>query len=712
MPTDRPSAPRTDADAAPSGPPDGAPGTRHASPRPPEPLSVFAFLGTAPEPPAELPDAPPELPDGPAELLAAPSPAAPLTITIANPTRPSLADYLRTLPSTTDDTWRPAEPPPLDGVDDITVNVETDGTDWRRGDRPVGLTVMTLEGQLKRFLPFRFAGGNLDEAVVKRWAQRELRGKHILNANTRFDVHMLRAWGVDLEEQGCTVSDVMHYAAHVDDRRKRFALDVLVKDYLHEDGPPRVDESRMTSYHAAEVAERAEYQVEAVARLRDELWPEMDAQHLQRVRQLEDDVIYPLCEMERNGAPIDMALLEQFSRECRQASDRLLLEIVDEVGFGFTPSPAGWKELFERLRLPPSEEGYAEEIITAIDHPLVRKGHLAAQYASLHSKTFSAYPKQIQNGVLYYDINQLRGDDGGTVSGRFSIGYIQQVPKHDGHHADFGEGDVDKCHGTCPLFPRRLFIAGSGDYLDADAMQIEQRLFADLANNPRINAEYVKDPLRSFHKITWEILKQAKPDQLYSDTKNFNFAFQYGAKMVKLAVMMKFITAKVGEEIRAAKRWDDPRLNRIKAIEAAYKKMIPEGNFLLDMMSHLAKPACDQYCKKGDVLHQKYQHQGFVATALGRRSRFPDSYKTYIGLNRRLQGDAADIMKMKIVELHRERKQTGFTLRMTVHDSVGGDATTPETKDRVMTILNRQSVALRIPILWDVKTGKNWAQSQ
>jgi hypothetical protein len=200
---------------------------------------------------------------------------------------------------------------------------------------------------------------------------------------------------------------------------------------------------------------------------------------------------------------------------------------------------------------------------------------------------------------------------------------------------------------------------------------------------------------------------------LYTHTKSYNFAAQYGARSIKLAVMMKFITEDEGAEIRRAKRWNDPRLNLIHEIEAAVKKAHPEAGQLLDRASHLAKPACDEYCKPGDALHKQYPHRGYVRTMLGRKSRFPNAYKTYIALNRVLQGSGADIMKQKLVELHRERKTTGLLMRLTNHDAVLGDPQMPETRERVSELLNTQSFPqMKVPVLWDVKSGRSWAEAR
>jgi len=124
------------------------------------------------------------------------------------------------------------------------------------------------------------------------------------------------------------------------------------------------------------------------------------------------------------------------------------------------------------------------------------------------------------------------------------------------------------------------------------------------------------------------------------------------------------------------------------------------------------KNKCDDYCKKGDALHRQFPHRGYVKTLLGRRSRCVNNYKPYIGLNRVLQGTGASIMKQKLTELHDARKDTGFVMRITNHDAVLGDATTPETLGKVSEILNRQSFKLTVPILWKCGTGANWAEAK
>jgi DNA polymerase I-like protein with 3'-5' exonuclease and polymerase domains len=231
------------------------------------------------------------------------------------------------------DVWRPSTPPSLSNMHEIYLNVETTGLMWWEKDRPLSIS-LCLPDNTTHYLPWGHrGGGNLSEEVMKRWCEQELRGKRIVNINTRFDVHMLREWGIDLEAQGNTVSDVGHYAALLDDHRLYMNLDSLIKDYLKETPMQRLDESHMKDFSAGAVAPRSMYNALSVKRLRDLMWPMLEEQELQTVRALEDKVIYVTCEMEKNGAPIDEELLDRWIKESRRQLDKLLLKIAHEVGF-------------------------------------------------------------------------------------------------------------------------------------------------------------------------------------------------------------------------------------------------------------------------------------------------------------------------------------------------------------------------------------------
>ena len=274
--------------------------------------------------------------------------------------------------------WKPQPPPSLSGVDEIELDCETNGLRWWAGDRPVGLSLRMPDGSTQ-YLPWGHkGGGNLDEGVVRRWAQTELVGKRITNLNIKFDVHMLRAWGVDLEAQGNTVADVGHMAALLDDHRQRFSLEAIGQDWLGEGKHQGLDKTRMAEYHAGEVAAYAEQDVALVGKLKAKMWPELTKQDLHRVRALEEKVIYPVCEMEKNGSPLNVPLLHKMVEESEQAYLRCLWQLRRETGVTVDVNKTKTKiALFEKLGLdiPLSAEDtptFKDTELKHIDHPIVQ----------------------------------------------------------------------------------------------------------------------------------------------------------------------------------------------------------------------------------------------------------------------------------------------------------------------------------------------------
>ena len=583
--------------------------------------------------------------------------------------------------------WRPSNPPSLDGIDEIFLDAETTGLRWWENDRPVGFALRVPDGR-SWYLPFAHrGGGNLDEVVVRRWFEREVRGKRITNLNSRFDNHMAYVWGVDLEAQNCTWSDVAHYAALLDDSMRRgFSLEALSKRYLGIDeakvkttpSGERIDPSRMAEYHASEIELYARRDVELVHRLKEVMWPELDRQDLQRVRALEDDVIFVTCEMERNGAPIDVELLDEWCSQAEAEVVDRLYKIKELSGFKLS-TPDSRKDLtkiWNELGLPTSkltdkgQISFDEEALQEIDHPIVREILEARYVAHVESKYLRPYRRAVgEDGLLHYALHQLRSDEAGTISGRYSAEKIQIVPGV--------EAQLERFGGRYLI--RQLFIAEKGaSFFSADAKQIEYRLFAHYAANPKVLEAYRLNPEMSYHNLVWKWVKPFKEDINYKSVKNLNFAQIYGAGKEKTAKMLGMSIAESLPFVRY------------------YHKKIPEARTLSTRAMNVA------------------ERRGYVKSLLGRRTRFPDGKRIHKALNSVIQPSAADLLKMKMVEVHREnkRRKLGAKLRLTVHDELCGDTPDESTAKEIQTILNRQSIELKVPILWDMVVAENWAECE
>lgn len=630
--------------------------------------------------------------------------------------------------------WRPEAPPQLDGIHNIYLNFETTGLKWFDGHLPISCSL--IAGDKSYYLPWGHrGGGNLDEAIVKRWAERELRGKNITNINIRFDVHMSRVWGVDLENQGNTVSDVGHYAALLDDHRYHMSLDSLIPDYLYEVPMKRLDETQMARYHAGEAAPRSIYNVQAVQRLRDAMWPMLDAQDLQRVRSLEDKVIYVVCEMEKNGAPIDVELLDRWIIESQKKLESYLWSIAKELGWQCNPdSPKDMARAFQQLGLPiqrtaKGTPSFTDAILKEIKHPTVVLMRKAAKLASLRSKFLVNTKKSMgSDGILRYALHQLRtakdefSDSGeaGTVTGRFSsaaivdgIGCnIQQRMKAARQRLAFGYDEKDSSHDDEIFLVRKLHIAAQGRKVIASDMdQCQYRIFASYANNPKVIQAYRDNPDLSFHEYMFDLISPFA-DLSYRQQKDLDFAYLFGAGLTKMALMMGHITVAQFDDIRNRKDYDSPLLAKTSEVKRIFEREVPEVTGLLETAMHLAKPECDDRCRRGDRLHREHRHRGYVRTALGRRGRFPEGQRLHKAFNFVDQGTEADYMKTKMVEVHEAVRSGELDVieRITNHDELVCDGD-EEAARKLDEILGVQSFPmLRVPLTWSTSIGPNWAE--
>jgi DNA polymerase-1 len=582
--------------------------------------------------------------------------------------------------------WRPpVSLPELSRYKDLGFDTETDGTDVIN-DRAIGIGISTPDRK-NFYLPWGHkGGGNLDKALVLRWAKRELRGKTLHGINCKFDNHMCLNDGIDLEAQGCQWSDLAFRAGLLNEHRySGFNLDSLSKEYLPNGErkiyPSTVDAKDFHLAAAGEVAERCEYDAFLALRLAEETDPLIEKEELGKVLKLENDLIYAVTYMERQGAKIDVDKLERWRKEARKIVEESFMSIYKAVGFKVNPnSGPDMENLFNHLGLkfPVGAEGkgsFEAKFLKTIPHPIVQQALRMRKMDSLRSKYLDKYAKAIYPGdILRYNLHQLRGDEYGTVSGRFACANvnIQQVMKVERQIKELGED----------FLIRELFIPERGKtWLSADADQIEFRLFAHYANSPKLNQAYAENPEIDFHQLVCNMIREVLAEFSRSRAKGINFGKLFGMGKDKMR-----------RELNLDHSDEERRL--CDTLFSAYDAEFPEAKRLLNAAARAA------------------EQRGWVKTYLGRRSHFPTKERLHKALNSVIQGTAADVMKQKILELYQTRHDTEFTMRMTVHDEVDGDVPSPEHAKKVSEILNTQSFPFRVPILWSVDTGTDWAEYQ
>ena len=586
--------------------------------------------------------------------------------------------------------WRPPALPDLSAHREVTLDCETDGLEWFRGARPVGMAYRLPATGETGYLPWAHRGGqNLDEATVKRWARRELRGKRIRNLNTRFDIHMLRAWGVDLTEQDNTFHDVAHSAALLDDHRRRFSLEELAQDELGEGKGQSGRKAEIGDLPASAVAAYAVRDVELVDQLYDLYAPRLEADDLMRVSVLEDAIIPVVCEMEKNGCPINEDKLNRWLARSQEILEQMLWQLQKMAGFSLSPNrPGDTIRLFSQLGIenphrtkptktkPNGVPSFTDGYLKTIRHPTVQLLRRAGKLMDLRSKFLTSYRKLLHNGVLYGAYHQLKTDDSGstkgTVSGRFSSTHpnLQQVMKPSKQVKDYGVFDGET------FVIRELFEAREGQWFCADQQAVEFRFAACYSKAQRVIEAYQKNPWVDFHDVVGDMVKTRKPEFERDGAKTINYTRLYGGGEATVAGRLHL------------------SLDETREILSIYDAEFPEMGETLRRAKETA------------------EERGYVKTILGRRSRFPNGQRTYKALNCVLQGSAADLNKMVLVDLYRKRKEFDIVLRNTNHDEVNCDARDPTTIPALVACLNEQRLKLPIPILWQAKTGANWAEAK
>lgn len=584
----------------------------------------------------------------------------------------------------------PQAPPDLSAFRRVFFDTETTGLDWVRGDRPVGLAVRA--GGLSHYLPFAHrGGGNLDTGLVKRWAQRELRGKQLVGFNTSFDTHMLRVWGVDLRTQGNTFHDVSHDGCLLDDHRpkSRLKLEHFAQDYLKEGKDNIGRPEHIADLPGNIVAPYATRDVYLTEGLCDVFAPKIAAEDLGRVQALEDACIPVTVELESHGLPIDVERAEAWKVELTAIADRLIKELHRECGFACTPSKKpDMARLFQAAglsygRTPTGQPEFPAHVKyeASLKSTAIQLAYRWEKVQHLLSKVIVPFTTRQVNGVLYPRYHQMLGEDGGTISGR----YASSNPN--GQNL-LNKSKYKRAYGWLAEYTETKFLARDlvrperGVWVGADQKQVEYRVAAHYAfpypGGQALVQQYLDNPDLDQHVYVQGLIHPFRRDTTRDEAKAPGFARLYGGGTGTVASNLNI------DDVEA------------QVIVDAYDRAFPAYRELFYEVKRVA------------------EHRGYVRTFLGRRSRFKGSpgrrEMTHKSLNCICQGTGADLAKQALVAAYEHRKALGLTMRVTEHDAQGGDLEGPVKPYH--DLLNEQRMALRVPIMWDVKTGRTWAETK
>ena len=239
---------------------------------------------------------------------------------------------------------------------------------------------------------------------------------------------------------------------------------------------------------------------------------------------------------------------------------------------------------------------------------------------------------------------------------------------------------------------RRMFIAGGGNVLvDADYSQIELRLLAHIADDKVMQSAFLNG--EDIHAVTASQVFGIPPEDvtptMRSRAKAVNFGIVYGISAFSLSQDIGVTTAE-------AKLYIDSYFAKYHGVRAYMKDVV-----------------------------EKAKKDGYVTTLFGRRRYLPElrssnynirSFGERAAMNTPLQGTAADVMKLAMVNTFKGLKAEGLEARLVlqVHDELIVECPEKEA-DKVKTILTEemeQAVTLSVPLTAEAHSGKSWADAK
>ena len=607
--------------------------------------------------------------------------------------------------------WSRPSFPDVTGIKQVAVDLETYDPDiktlgggWATNKGFVVGVAISFEG-FDGYFPVRHErGGNFSESEVKKWLTKLFKQDPIVIChNAVYDLGWLRRWGVECDVT--KVYDTLIAAPLVDENRFSYSLDSLSKDYLRErkQGNILEDFGKEHGFKAIENMHLVPVEYVGVyaqqdTRLTYKLWEvlrvEIQKQGLTDVFNLETDLLRLLLEMRWKGVCVDLDKAEKTKKFFKNEEDKIYKNIKKETGISMDASDiytaASLQKVFDKLgeKYELTEKNKQAKIsnlsMKESDNPLIQSISVAREYNKAHTTFIDSILKHQVKGRIHAEINQLKGEYGGTVSGRLSMNNpnLQQVPSR------------NEIIG--PKI-RSLFLPENKEkWVSLDYSQQEPRLLVHYAK--KHDLEGAETLIKFFHD----------GEDFHQVTANMAQISRKEAKTIGLGLMYGMGIAKLADSL-------DISQDQAKSLKKKYNDNV---SFLNNII----------------VRATRYTEQnGYINTLLGRKCRFDlwenkdfhdkrmMSYEnakktwawnemkragTYRALNRLIQGSAADQTKKAMVDLWNNH---GIVPMIQIHDelniSVADETQVKEIKDTM-----ESAVELHVPVKCEAKIGINWGE--
>ena len=442
----------------------------------------------------------------------------------------------------------PTSFPDLSSYDEIAIDLETKDPDLvkkgscatRGGGGVVGIAVAVKDWC--GYYPIAHeGGGNMDRKRVLKWFKDVLKtpAKKIFH-NAIYDVCWIKRLGLTLHG---TIMDTMIVASLVNENKFKYDLNSVAKEYTgigkneaalqsaaREWGiDPKAEMYKLPSMFVGEYAER---DAEITLALWQEFKKEIASQNLHSIVELETDVLPCVVEMKWKGVRINEDQVAIIEKKYKKTYDECLKSVIKETGI----FPEVWAarsiaQVCEKLGLKDmtrtektNAHSFTKNYLSNHSHRLIRNIATARVMDKLRNTFIETLKNYVVKGRIHADINQLRGDQGGTLTGRLSYSHpnLQQLPNYN----EYGTGI------------RSIFSPNSDEekWGCFDYSQQEPRLVIHFAlRTPGIIGvdgmakAFHEDPSTDFHQIVADIAGIER-----KEAKTINLGLFYGMGVAKL----------------------------------------------------------------------------------------------------------------------------------------------------------------------------------
>jgi len=599
--------------------------------------------------------------------------------------------------------WIPPDKfPDLSKYDEIAIDLETkdpdlikmgSGSITKRGDvTGVAVAVKDWSG----YYPIAHeGGGNMDRKKVLKWVQGVLNTPALkIFHNAMYDVCWLRTLGLSVKGK---IVDTMIASALVDENQLRYDLNNCSKRYtgkgknegaLYEAAKSwGVDpKAEMYKLPAIYVGAYAEKDAELTLDLWQELKKEIIHQDLNSIFDLETELFPCLVDMRFLGVRVDVEAAQKLKQELVEEEKECLQIVKKETQVGVQIWAArSIAKVFEKLRLPfdrtekTNSPSFTKNFLQNHPHPLVKQIARAREINKAHTTFIDTILKHNHNGRIHAEINQLRGDNGGTVTGRFSYSNpnLQQIPAR---NKELG-----------PRI-RSLFIPEEGHTWGVfDYSQQEPRLVVHYASLQNLyGVDEVLDTYREgdadFHTIVADMAEIPR-----EQAKTINLGLFYGMGKNKLQAELGVSKDKADDLFRQYHN----RVPFVKKLMDNVMRRAQESGKIRTLLGRLCRFHLWEPNQFG--IHKALPHdKALLEHGPGIKRAY-----TYKALNRLIQGSAADMTKKAMLELYKE----GIIPHIQVHDEL--DISVSDNADKIKQIME-DAVSLEVPNKVDYESGPNW----